>query len=283
MKRVLFLLLLSTLTFSKTSTVEQWDTSKTYKGQDIVYYEGNYYIAQLHQKKKGKGKGTCKKTDTPADCKKWVKIKQFHTPVTFDMKTLYKTGDAVQYKGKTFIAGYNTDYVKPSTAPNHEAWVEPTGIITTLPPMPDVEADTTIAGIDSNGDGIRDDIEILIVTSVPDNPIVRAKLLTKAKGICMQMETFDSLVNPTFEDLKLSVTVLEIGLQITPECNAPTYLSDKAIEDVLFNTPERYISYEKSCRLFHTQSFPSGGFPPYQVQAKSIYDQILKSEEERNQ
>lgn len=281
MKRVLFLLLLSTLTFSKTSTVEQWDTSKTYKGLDIVYYEGNYYIAQLHQKKKGKGKGTCKKTDTPADCKKWVKIKQFHTPVTFDMKTLYKTGDAVQYKGKTFIAGHNTDYVKPSTAPNHEAWVEPTGIITTLPPMPDVETDTTIAGIDSNNNGIRDDIEIAIVLAMPDNPSARAALMTTAKGMTIQIETYVSIVNPTIDDFKYSITVLALGIDKEIELSINDSSISKKIYDIVTNTPERFLVSRKSDKLFHGELIPNDGFVEHRSDALNSYNTILIYEQER--
>lgn len=62
-----------------------------------------------------------------------------------------------------------------------------------LPPDPGVEADRTIAGIDANENGIRDDVELAIFKEYPDSAKTRAVLLQYA--LALQMEMTQSLIN----------------------------------------------------------------------------------------
>ena len=56
-----------------------------------------------------------------------------------------------------------------------------------LPPDPGAEADKTVAGIDANQNGIRDDVELAIFKSYPDSAKTRAVLLQYALVLQMQM------------------------------------------------------------------------------------------------
>lgn len=62
-----------------------------------------------------------------------------------------------------------------------------------LPPDPGAEADKTIAGIDANRNGIRDDVELAIFKEYPDSAKTRAVLLQYA--LALQMEVVQPMVN----------------------------------------------------------------------------------------
>lgn len=62
-----------------------------------------------------------------------------------------------------------------------------------LPPDPGAEADKTIAGIDANGNGIRDDVELAIFKEYPNSAKTRAALLQYA--LALQMELTQPMVN----------------------------------------------------------------------------------------
>lgn len=65
-----------------------------------------------------------------------------------------------------------------------------------LPPDPGIEADRTIQGVDTNNNGIRDDVEIAIYKGYPDSARTRAVLLQYA--LVLQMETTQPINNTTF-------------------------------------------------------------------------------------
>lgn len=56
-----------------------------------------------------------------------------------------------------------------------------------LPPDPGVEANKTIAGIDANKNGIRDDVELAIFKEYPNSAKTRAPLLQYALVLQMEM------------------------------------------------------------------------------------------------
>lgn len=62
-----------------------------------------------------------------------------------------------------------------------------------LPPDPGIEADKTVAGIDANNNGIRDDVELAVFKEYPDSAKTRAVLLQYA--LALQMEFTQSIVN----------------------------------------------------------------------------------------
>src|SRR3989344_4972301 len=62
-----------------------------------------------------------------------------------------------------------------------------------LPPDPGAEADKTVAGIDANQNGIRDDVELAIFKEYPNSAKTRAVLLQYA--LALQMEVVQPIIN----------------------------------------------------------------------------------------
>ena len=62
-----------------------------------------------------------------------------------------------------------------------------------LPPDPGEEADKTVAGIDANRNGIRDDVELAIFAEYPNSAKTRAVLLQYA--LALQMQFIQPIVN----------------------------------------------------------------------------------------
>jgi hypothetical protein len=62
-----------------------------------------------------------------------------------------------------------------------------------LPPDPGALADETIAGIDANDNGIRDDVELAVFKEYPNSAKTRAALLQYA--LALQMEVIQPMVN----------------------------------------------------------------------------------------
>ena len=62
-----------------------------------------------------------------------------------------------------------------------------------LPPDPGMEADKTVAGIDANKNGIRDDVELAIFKEYPSSAKTRAVLLQYA--LALQMEVVQPIIN----------------------------------------------------------------------------------------
>ena len=56
-----------------------------------------------------------------------------------------------------------------------------------LPPDPGAEADKTVAGIDANANGIRDDVELAIFKTYPNSAKTRAVLLQYALALQMMV------------------------------------------------------------------------------------------------
>jgi len=64
-----------------------------------------------------------------------------------------------------------------------------------LPPDPGALADKTVAGVDANNNGIRDDVELAVFKQYPNSAKTRAVLLQYA--LALQMETVQPFVNTT--------------------------------------------------------------------------------------
>lgn len=85
-----------------------------------------------------------------------------------------------------------------------------------LPPDPGAEADKTVAGVDANGNGIRDDVELAIFKEYPDSAKTRAVLLQYA--LALQMEVIQPIVN--------TETVTEV---VTEQGRADSCVSDTLV------------------------------------------------------
>ena len=271
---ILLMLIFLTLVSAKIVEVEKWDSLKAYEGQEIVYYpkDNQYYLAQ-----------SMVKADAPDTGKSWVKIAHFRDAKEFKSDSLYQAGSVIKYEGKILVARHiaGNDGKLPNKDDDWGAWVMATGAIATLPPMPTAEEDSTIAGVDRNGDGNRDDIEIAVVLAAPNNPKVRAALLGFAKGATNQLETYDSLSNPTFVDIKFGYTLMSVAGSGIFDYETDNYLYYFDFLKIIVNTPERYLVDRKIDGLCDGKGFPNYGFPEYIPQAETIYNKIILREEER--
>ncbi len=119
-----------------------------------------------------------------------------------------------------------------------------------LPPDPGAEADKTIAGIDANKNGIRDDVELAIFKQYPDSAKTRAVLLQYA--LALQMEVTQPIVNEgTVGEVanKEDRAIFCIANLIAPEGEGRVltvmqkYVAPLSKEQ--FNTETRTISHKK--------------------------------------
>ncbi|MDR3519413.1 MAG: hypothetical protein P4L63_00775 [Candidatus Pacebacteria bacterium] len=104
---------------------------------------------------------------------------------------------------------------------------------TNLPPDPGALADQTIAGVDANNNGIRDDVELAIFNAYPKSAKTRAVLLQLA--LAMEMENKQSFINSEIVDAVLDKEDSAIF------CSADLIPGDGATESRIFLTTNRYL------------------------------------------
>lgn len=99
---------------------------------------------------------------------------------------------------------------------------------TNLPPVPDeAENNATVAGIDKNNNGIRDDVELAIFAKYPDDKKTRAAALQYAMELQMEF-------TKVFDSATLVAVIQEEGRGYS--C---VYGQDKVVESLVFNTKAR--------------------------------------------
>ncbi len=117
-----------------------------------------------------------------------------------------------------------------------------------LPPDPGALADKTVAGIDANNNGIRDDVELAIFREYPNSAKTRAVLLQYA--LALQMEVVQPIVN------KDTVTQVAIEQSRADSCLADTLVPRKSPESSRSSFDmqkiDNYISFIKN-KQFNTQ------------------------------
>ena len=89
---------------------------------------------------------------------------------------------------------YNLDQTNAQVAKIHATKLTLDDVMgKNLPPDPGAEADKTVAGIDANQNGIRDDVELAVFKEYPNSAKTRAVLLQYA--LALQMEVVQPIVN----------------------------------------------------------------------------------------
>lgn len=127
-----------------------------------------------------------------------------------------------------------------------------------LPPAPDMEKNNaTVAGIDANNNGIRDDVELAIFKLHPNEAHIRAAELQYALALQVEMtQVFNS------ETWIAAAEQDDRGYQCIGQTYPRTNLSKalsvleartKEIKDLVFNTQIRKTAYDKSNQ--YTTSF----------------------------
>jgi len=118
-----------------------------------------------------------------------------------------------------------------------------------LPPDPGIEADKTIEGIDSNKNGIRDDVEIAIFKEYPNSAKTRAVLLQYALALQMQMTLpliNTETVTATVENKSASLVCIWsiTSREDLKKFKEITAKNEELINSKQFNTEER-IKYKE--------------------------------------
>jgi hypothetical protein len=117
-----------------------------------------------------------------------------------------------------------------------------------LPPDPGAAADATIAGIDANKNGIRDDVELAVFKAYPNSAKIRMPLLQYALSMQQQMTlnvvTKDT-VTATVEDTESRASVCLWTLSSRDNLEKfikETDYYEKFVKDLQLNNPSR-INY----------------------------------------
>ncbi len=121
-----------------------------------------------------------------------------------------------------------------------------------LPPEPDpVLKDATVAGIDANGNGIRDDVELAIFKLYPDSARIRAAELQYAMALQNELgNVFNSetLVAAIQEEGRGNVCILDLK-------------RTEQVEELVFNTEIRKKTKEDLFKKFMTSyTLPSSDY-----------------------
>lgn len=128
---------------------------------------------------------------------------------------------------------YNLDKTNEQVAKIHNTKLTMDDVMgKNLPQDPGAEADKTIAGIDANKNGIRDDVELAIFKQYPDSAKTRAVLLQYA--LALQMEAIQPVVNKE--------TVTEVA---TEQSRADTCLADTLVPRKSPESSREYSDIEK--------------------------------------
>jgi hypothetical protein len=118
----------------------------------------------------------------------------------------------------------------------------------TLPPMPDATANSaTIAGIDSNNNGVRDDVEIYIYTnySTPEEQKVLIQYAKVKQNLII--DSYDQ--NKTIYDMNQLMKYTTCYFTIKNNDAVKISTETKQIMAQILNTKERYLASLRSERL----------------------------------
>ena len=112
-----------------------------------------------------------------------------------------------------------------------------------LPPDPGAEADKTIAGVDANNNGIRDDVELAIFKEYPDSAKTRAAYLQYAVALQIgltQVFNSETLVAMAQETSRARGCFYELDEEIRASIQR-----EDSFEKIILNTDVRKISLRK--------------------------------------
>ncbi len=116
---------------------------------------------------------------------------------------------------------------------------------TNLPPDPGANADKTIAGVDANNNGIRDDVELAIFKAYPDSAKTRAALLQYALTLQLEMtlpilntDTVTAIIADN--DTRAHICIWSISSRIDmKEFIAETSKNEQFVENLQLNNEQR--------------------------------------------
>ncbi|MEN7982545.1 MAG: hypothetical protein ABFQ65_03800 [Nanoarchaeota archaeon] len=130
------------------------------------------------------------------------------------------------------------------------------GDTVSLPPDPGEEGKRTLEGIDSDGDGVRDDVQIAIYHRYPDDEMKRAALTqsTKASQAALIAGNAGD-ENAAHEAAAMDDKAMDCVDEIIGNFDDDSFLEDK-----IFNTDDRFEAYLKYNEALSGQIFSMNNF-----------------------
>jgi hypothetical protein len=134
-----------------------------------------------------------------------------------------------------------------------------------LPPDPGINADKTIAGIDANNNGIRDDVELAVFKEYPSSAKTRAVLLQYA--LALQMEFTLPVLNTDtataiIEDNNIRAHICIWSISSRSDMEKFTIETDKNehfVENLQFNNDQRKKAEENFYKYVRSYSASNKG------------------------
>jgi hypothetical protein len=134
-----------------------------------------------------------------------------------------------------------------------------------LPPAPDPkQVDATVAGVDANGNGIRDDVELAIFKLYPNSPYTRAAELQYAmteQMFLIAISSSETWVAAAVQDSRgyacISQTVSRANL--TTHSQVVDQRTGE-VKSLVFNTEQRQAAKQSSDKYTTTFSLPDRDF-----------------------
>jgi len=228
------------------SVVSPWDSATNYDGEEIVSYENRFYLSQWWGNRNPPSSGTS-----------WIEIDSFLNPAIYSDDSTYVPGDAVLYNDETYVARSSSRYSAPTKNDSYGNWIladkslVETGPIQKLPKDPGEAGLLTVLGIDSDTDGIRDDIQREITFAFPEYPYKRAAYMLIAKYRQSEWETYLNNPDVSAEELMPFSQGIMVGLMYTIRSGADADYSFEDFEERILNTPERLVTQYSIDSKYH--------------------------------
>ncbi len=219
---------------SYTRYITDWDSTQSYNGGDLVEYSNKHFIARHWSK-----------NTMPVIDSSWAPMKNLDFPIPWRNNTVYDIGDVVLYNGGIYISRHWNENNIPPESNEYGAWVfAKYEILDYLPLDPGDSGKNTFEGIDSDSNGIRDDIQRLITFNFPDNPTQRASMLQLAKSIQNAMFLYYEQ-SQAGSPLSVSVEDISKAVMFVTDCQANKIMSIGTLEFFIANTDERNQIYHE--------------------------------------
>lgn len=270
------------LTFSTIVSIQDWNANKAYQNQDIVIYQYEAYLATQN----------ISAGNIPDKSNAWKKIKDYSNPKNYKHDSAYVAGDIAKYNNEIYVARHWSSYTYPNKNDQWGAWIlvenytpivpKPSGPLAKLPPDPGAEGKKTVLGIDSDGDGVRDDIQIAVTKLIPDDPYARAGAMFM---FAMEQELWNIyLKNPdeSFEFYQPYFIGCNAGSWYNIKTGAFDLISYDNRAIMLYNTMDRFLTSRKLDDIANGQAFQTYDYyPEYKEKYDNMFQEFYEREKER--
>ena len=235
------------------TSAQVWGVAQKHSFGNIVIYRGQAYIAMQD----------IEKGAAPSQTNSgWRIIKNYSNPTWFRYDSIYIAGDIVRnLQNDIFVARQWVSGSAPSRHTLTGPWMfvsnySPiSGPIDRLPPHPGEEGKQTVIGIDSDGDGVRDDIQIAIAKLIPDDPYKRAAVMFSARMHQRRLAAFLNDTTQTFEQMESYFAGTSAGIAYWVNSDAWKEISLDRIQALWYNTRERFLVGRRIDRLANNRVF----------------------------